>query len=129
MTAFTLLRRSQGAAIIMLLLAALFIHVTCKSKAMNKTTVSNKLDAPLRVKLQDAERAQADTLLQCLVEVKGQYDEQIKQQLEAAGLRVSTVVNAIATAEGTPEAIRRAASFDFVRRISLSQTRKPLQKR
>lgn len=104
--------------------------VQTAKKDMEESTHDNKLDAPLRLKLRErAEvRTQEQALIRCLIEFNGPVKDEEKRQLEAAGLRLLTVVNQIATAEGGPDAIHRAAAYEFVRSISLSQTRSPLQK-
>jgi len=111
-----------------LLLSVLLFHIGCTSKTMKEQDVNSKFDAHLRMKLGEMEHARQDTSLPCLLQCDGVVDEQKKQQLETAGLRVMTVVDEIATVEGSPDAIRRAAKYDFVRSISLSRTRPPLQK-
>lgn len=95
---------------------------------MKESTSNTKFDAALRLKLREMEWGKEEALLKCFIQLDKPIDQSKKQRLEAAGLRVLTSVKEIAAVEGKPDAIRRAANYDFVRSISLSQARPPLQR-
>ena len=84
--------------------------------------VDAKLDAALRQAL----RADSDTTLQVLIELDAELNEDKRTGLEAAALENLSGSNRIVTATGTPDAIRRAAALPYVRSLSLSQERPPL---
>ena len=80
----------------------------------------SKMDAPLRLALVEA----ADTArVACLVELRAPPEPGDAASVAAAGLVVQTASGAVLAAEGTPEAIRRAAALPAVRRIELARTR------
>ncbi len=87
--------------------------------------MDNKFDAPLRASLHEMARADDESAIQCLIEVDEGMNDERRARLEEAGLRVVTVVGAVATVEGPPSAIKKAAAYRFVKSISLSQTRYP----
>ena len=89
--------------------------------------MENKFDAALRMRIRTLATTDPETRLSCFIELDAPVDDQKRQQLEEAGLRVRTVVDQIVTVEGTPGALRRAAAYPFVRSVSLSQTRAPKQ--
>ena len=115
--------------------------VGCKSQSANQATpsgaptagaddevnVENKFDAALRMRIRTLATTDPEARLSCFIELDAPVDDQKRQQLEEAGLRVRTVVDQIVTVEGTPGALRRAAAYPFVRSVSLSQTRPPKQ--
>ena len=115
--------------------------VGCKSQSASQTTrtgaptpgaddegtVDNKFDAALRMRIRTLATTDLEARLSCFIELDAPVDDQKRQQLEEAGLRVRTVVGQIVTVEGTPGALRRAAAYSFVRSVSLSQRRAPKQ--
>lgn len=95
---------------------------------MKDSNINSKFDAPLRMKLEEVNQAQESTILKCFIKCEGSIDGVKRKVLEEAGIRILTVAKDIATVEGTFAAIRQAAGYNFVRSISLSQTRYPLDK-
>lgn len=85
--------------------------------------VAHKFDAALRLRLGEASGSSAEDPIQCLIQLEENSGPAQHEQLEAAGLRVISTAGGIATVEGDAAALRRAAALDFVRSISLSQTR------
>lgn len=81
------------------------------------------MDASLRLHLGAVE---PDEPVACLVEIDGAWTDAMQTTLEADGLTVRGVVGTVATIQGPPAAIRRAAAQPFIRSLSLSQTRSPL---
>ena len=84
--------------------------------------IAAKFDAPLRQAL----AREGGTALQVLIELPAAPSDSQRSALERAGLDRHSVVGRIVTATGSPDAIRRVASFDFVRSLSLSRERPPL---
>ena len=86
-------------------------------------TLEAKMDAPLRMTLNEATKAASIDPIACLVKLSGTLDAEKRAILSRTGITKLTVVNDIASIEGTPEAIRKIAMLDFVQSISLSQVR------
>ncbi len=114
--------------IICTLLMLISIQTGCSSKSMKESKAEAKFDAPLRMKLREVKQARANGPLKCLVKLNGPFDENKRKILKEAGINILTVLKEIIAIEGQSDAIRRAASYDFVHSISLSKTRYPLQK-
>ena len=90
--------------------------------------MSDKFDAPLRMKLREVEAAGSDdAVVSVFVELPGAPTAEQRTALEQAGLDVQTVAGRVVTARGTSAAVHRVASLDFVTSVSLSQTRPPLR--
>ena len=111
--------------IICILLMSSFISIQtgCSSKPMIDTKTEAKFDTPLRMKLNEANQANNDSPVQCLVKLNGAFDEEKKEVFNETGITVLTVLKEIITIEGHPDAIRKIATYHFVHSISLSQTR------
>ena len=95
---------------------------TSDRAAEQPQNVDTKLDPLLRQAL----RGDSEATLQVLIEVDEYLDDDKRRALEDAALVNISGSSRIVTAAGTPEAIRRAAALDFVRSVSLSQERPPL---
>ncbi len=108
---------------ICMLLMFISTQTGCRSRHMKNTKAEVKFDALLRMKLNEANQANSDSPLKCLVKLNGVFDEEKKNVFKEAGITVLTVLKEIITIEGQPDAIRKIAAYDFVHSISLSQTR------
>ena len=95
---------------------------------MKVSMAEAKLDAPLRMKLNEAQEAQSESLIRCLVKINSALSVDQQKLLKEAGVNVLTVVDKIITIEGQSDAIRSVSSYDFVHSISLSQTRSSQEK-
>lgn len=82
-----------------------------------------KFDAPLRLKIHELEQSGSRDSLDCFIRLDGYPAAEKQAALRKAGLRILTTLRTIITVRGTSGALRRAASHDFVKQISLSQTR------
>ncbi len=109
--------------IICTLLMFVFVQSGCSSKSMQVSKAEAKFDAPLRIKLNEAQEAQSVIPIQCIVKLNSALGEDNQKLFKDAGINVLAVVNEIITIEGPPDAIRSIAVHDFVHSISLSQTR------
>lgn len=81
-----------------------------------------KLDAPLRMKLNEIAQSKNTALLKCFLKINGPLDEKKKKILEELEIHIISVIENIISFEGKPDAIYQVAALDFVHSISLSQT-------
>lgn len=118
---------SQQMNILLLFLLTIFLSMNCHLKP--EYQMSDKFDAPLRLKIQELNRNKQQQPFTCFIKLAQPPDEKQKSELEKDRLRLITQTNKIITAEGQPEAFIRAARHDFVISISLSQENRLLEQK
>ncbi|MEM6328340.1 MAG: hypothetical protein AAF791_14600 [Bacteroidota bacterium] len=96
------------------LLAVVLLAAACSGPS----PAMDKMDAPLRARL--AAAAETDTL-DVLLDIAPGTDAEAP--LRDAGLEVRSVAGTVVVVAGSPAALRRAAAFDWVRRMELSRER------
>lgn len=121
--------RRQLLPVLVGVLAVVGLPGCAAEKKVEPPAAAQKFDAPLRRELRQQERAENHQPISGLLEMEGPMDEERRQLLIDAGLRIGTVVSNIVTVAGPPDAYDQAASYPFVRSISLSHERRPLQSR
>lgn len=109
-----------------LLLASAFISA-CKHSPDERAADRMKFDAPLRSKLAQMERDDDRSPVSCFIELEEALNEDKREKIEEAGVKIKSVVENIITVEGDPDSIRRCAELEFVKSISLSMVRRPLE--
>ena len=100
-----------------------FILTGCSQKIMVDEQAEAKMDAPLRVTLIEATKEAPEAVIQCLIQLSSSLDDDKRTLLSDTGITILAEVNEIVTAEGSPEALRKAALLEIVQSMSLSQTR------
>ncbi|MCK6621109.1 MAG: hypothetical protein HUU32_11975 [Calditrichaceae bacterium] len=103
------------------LLFVLMFFLACASSRSDK---SEKLDAPLRLKVETAEKSASEEPIQVLGKCSQPISEEMRSQLEASGATIHTVTGDIFTATGTARQIRELARHDYVIQLALSVERK-----
>jgi hypothetical protein len=108
------------------LFSILFTMGCSKHTPEERNTDHMKFDAPLRTKLAQMERDDNRSAIAFYIETDGNIDTDKRILLEETGVTIKSVVDNIAVAEGDPESIQRCTQLEFVRSMSLSVTRRPL---
>ena len=106
-----------------LLLTGLLLAVAAGCASSLTNDVESKMNAPLRRAVAAQHDAPAPRPLKVFIACAGPPEGAQVELLEADGLRIATIVGRLVTAEGTPEALRRAARHAFVTRMELSHER------
>lgn len=105
-----------------LLLLYLFFS-GCVKKEIGKV-FEEKYDAKLKAVMNDPQYNKTDKKILCIIEMYKKIDFILKDKLENVGLNVLTTAGNIIVVEGSIEAVRKAARYDFIHRISLSSEKK-----
>lgn len=103
------------------LLFVLMFFLACASSRSDKP---EKFDAPLRLKVETAEKSASEEPIQVLGKCSQPLTEEMRSQLEASGATIHTVTGDIFTATGTARQIRELAKHDYVIQLALSVERK-----
>lgn len=82
-----------------------------------------KMDAPLRKLIRQSIHSDDTIKINCLAELTGPLDENMRAQIEATGVKVNTTVNHIITLSGKAKEISELSTLDFVVQLQLSQQR------
>jgi PBP1b-binding outer membrane lipoprotein LpoB len=112
-----------------IIFTALLLTGCAGQKNENRETdmnISQKMDAQLRSLLADADRSVSNEMHAVLIQLSGPPDEDTLQKLRNHQIEIDTIINAIVTARGSANAIRKVAAEPAVVSISLSQKRDPL---
>lgn len=107
-----------------LLLAITVLMLGCRSEDI--ATVEAKLDAPLRVKLEQLQRDKKSETLGLLGKCSRPVDGPMRDRLRRAGAEVQSVTGDLFAARASSEKVVRIAQLDFVTQLQLSQTSQPL---
>ena len=84
---------------------------------------NTKMDAPLRMELNELTEAQSEELIQCFVKFADIPNANQRAQIQQSGVTILTDNGDIFTVEGPAQSLRSVAQLDFIVSMSLSQTR------
>ena len=104
-------------------LVVLILQLGCGPKAMMDEQTNTKMDAPLRMELNELTEAQSEELIQCFVKFADIPNANQRAQIQQSGVTILTDNGDIFTVEGPAQSLRSVAQLDFIVSMSLSQTR------
>lgn len=98
-------------SLILSLLGITIMSISCASSA---EYIPEKLESPLHQRILHLEKEEPDALIQFAGKSNSTINNDMKKQLESAGLSVETIIKDIFTASGNAESIKKTTLLDFV---------------
>lgn len=80
-----------------------------------------KMDSPLNQKIRSMDDENSDMSIQFTGKAKDVVNEQMKKELQDAGINIETVAGDIFTANGTAGSIKKASLLDFIVYLELAK--------